>query len=216
MNTLVSVILPVYNRERLVCRCLDSLLNNDYKNIEIVCVDDASTDGSLSVLQHYAAQDDRVKIFHHEANKNAGGARNTAIQNAKGEYLYFVDSDDWVDKDAISDLMKASHNGYYDTDEHIIKELVRSEAKLVLCALGAGKQELFIKKCRESDKNGVYIGVGGSFDVWAGAVKRAPILFRKLGLEWAYRTLNEPKRIKRIYKTLPMFLFRAIIESMKR
>lgn len=107
------------------------------------------------------------------------------------------------------------HNGYFEKDEEIIQNLLKCEPKLILCALGAPKQEIFIKKCRQSLKNGVYIGVGGSFDVWAGEVRRAPEIFQKLGLEWLYRTLKQPSRIKRIYKTLPMFLFRAIIEGMK-
>lgn len=109
-----------------------------------------------------------------------------------------------------------SHDGYFENDETIIKELVLNKPKYILCALGALKQEIFINKCRQQYKNAIYIGIGGSFDVWAGEVKRAPKIFQKLGLEWLYRTIKQPSRIKRIYKTLPMFLFRAIIESVKK
>lgn len=114
MDTLVSVILPVYNRAKVVQRCLDSLLSQTYSNIEIVCVDDCSTDNTLSVLNQYAARDKRVKVIHHEKNLNAGGARNTAIANARGEYIYLTDSDDWVEPYAISDVMSATDNGYFD------------------------------------------------------------------------------------------------------
>ena len=108
-----------------------------------------------------------------------------------------------------------AHDGYYEDENTILEELILKKPKVILCALGAPKQELFIDKCRNKYENAIYIGVGGSFDVWAGAVQRAPEIFQKLGLEWAYRTIKQPSRIKRIYKTLPVFLFRAIIESIK-
>ena len=107
-------------------------------------------------------------------------------------------------------------NGYFENDDEVINEVKEHQPKLVLCALGAPKQELFINKCKDVLNNAVYIGIGGSFDVWAGEVTRAPKIFQKLGLEWLYRTLKQPSRIKRIYKTLPMFLFRAIIDSIRK
>ena len=80
--------------------------------------------------------------------------------------------------------------------------------------MGAPKQEVFIQECKEKYPIGIYIGVGGSFDVWSGNVERAPEIYQKLGLEWLYRTISQPERFKRIYKTLPVFLFKAIIEAM--
>lgn len=108
-------------------------------------------------------------------------------------------------------------NGYFkeNEEEDIINELQTANPKFVLVALGAPKQELFIKKCREKLKNSVLIGVGGSFDVWGGAVERAPQIYRIMGCEWLFRTLKQPQRIKRIYKTLPLFLFKVIIEALK-
>ena len=108
-----------------------------------------------------------------------------------------------------------TRNGYFDTDYEntIINDIYECKPQLIFVALGAPKQEFFIKKCRQKYNNAVYIGVGGSFDVWAGNVERAPELFRKIGCEWLYRTLKQPNRIKRIYKTLPMFLIKAIIEA---
>ncbi len=108
-------------------------------------------------------------------------------------------------------------NGYFSIEEEdeIIKELANANPKFILIALGAPKQEMFIKKCREKLPDSVYIGVGGSFDVWAGTVSRAPELYKTFRCEWIYRTLKQPQRIKRIYKTLPMFLFKVIIEAVK-
>ncbi len=107
-----------------------------------------------------------------------------------------------------------SRNGFFSEQEEngIISELSQASPSLILVALGSPKQEFFIKKCREFLKESVFIGVGGSFDVWAGKVERAPLIFRKLWLEWLYRTIKEPKRFKRIFPTLPFFLFKAIMD----
>ncbi len=110
-----------------------------------------------------------------------------------------------------------THNGYFSIpkSEEIVEELEEAEPDIVLVALGAPKQDIFIDKCRKKLPHSVFIGVGGSFDVWAGEVKRAPKLIRAIGCEWIYRTIKQPKRMKRIYKTLPTFLFKAIIDSVK-
>ena len=92
----VSVIVPVYNTEEYLQKCLDSLTNQTLKNIEIICVNDGSTDNSLKILQDNAIKDDRIKIINQE-NKKQGAARNAGMQVATGEYIGFVDSDDYVD-----------------------------------------------------------------------------------------------------------------------
>ena len=108
-------------------------------------------------------------------------------------------------------------NGYFTLpiEEKIIDDLSQAEPDVILVALGSPKQDFFIKKCREKVPNAIYIGVGGSFDVWAGIVERAPEFFRIMGIEWLYRTYKQPKRLKRIYKTLPLFAFKAIIEAIQ-
>ncbi len=107
-----------------------------------------------------------------------------------------------------------TRNGYFNKDEEdeIINNLSQNTPQIVFAALGAPKQELFINECRKKLPNSTFIGIGGSFDVWAGEVERAPELFRKTGFEWLYRTIKQPQRIKRIYKTLPVFLFKVIME----
>ena len=92
----VSIIVPVYNTEEYLQKCLDSLINQTLKNIEIICVNDGSTDNSLKILQNNAIKDDRIKIINQE-NKKQGAARNAGMQVATGEYIGFVDSDDYVD-----------------------------------------------------------------------------------------------------------------------
>lgn len=105
-----------------------------------------------------------------------------------------------------------SHDGYFKEDEPILEELKNSNPRLVLCALGSPKQEFFIKKAQELLPNSLFIGVGGSFDVWSGVVQRAPEIYQKLGLEWLYRTVKEPQRLKRIFPTLPLFVLRVLKE----
>ncbi len=90
----VSVIIPVYNTEKYLRECLDSVVNQTLKDIEIICVDDGSTDNSLGILKEYAAKDERFVILEQE-NQGAGAARNKGLEIAKGEYLSFLDSDDY-------------------------------------------------------------------------------------------------------------------------
>ena len=101
MRPLVSVVVPVYNVEKYLASCLDSILNQDYQNIEVICVNDGSTDCSLGVLQKYQREDERIVIVN-QSNQGLAAARNTGLMNAKGDFVLFVDSDDWLNRSAIS------------------------------------------------------------------------------------------------------------------
>lgn len=94
----ISIIVPVYNVEKYLPICMDSLINQTFGDIEIIAVNDGSTDSSPEVLCRYAARDGRVRVIH-KANEGVSIARNTAIQYSAGEYLMFVDGDDWIDAD---------------------------------------------------------------------------------------------------------------------
>jgi len=106
-----------------------------------------------------------------------------------------------------------SHNGYFNDDEVILNELASCAPRYILVALGSPKQDEFIQKARKLLPEALMIGVGGSFDVWSGMVERAPEIYQKLGLEWLYRTVKEPKRFKRIFPVLPLFLLSIIKEK---
>lgn len=95
-NRLISIILPVYNVASYLEQCLNSILNQTYSHIEVIAVNDGSTDGSLSILQKNASKDSRIRIINQE-NIGLSGARNTGLLQAAGEYIMFVDSDDWID-----------------------------------------------------------------------------------------------------------------------
>lgn len=98
-NPLVSVIMPVYNSQQYVKAAVNSIVKQTYENIEIICVNDCSTDDSLSVLKDLASSDCRIKIIDSPVNVGAGEARNLAIAQAKGEYITFVDADDTIEPD---------------------------------------------------------------------------------------------------------------------
>ena len=106
----VSIIIPVYNAVSYIHKCLSSLLNQSIKNYEIICVNDASTDETLSVLGDYARRYSNIVVINHQKNKRQGGARNTGIRAAKGLYIGFVDSDDWVEEVCIKSSMKKQLN----------------------------------------------------------------------------------------------------------
>lgn len=88
---LLSIVVPCYNATIYIQRCLESLLNQDLDNYEIICVNDASTDNTLGLLQEYERKYPNIRVISHECNKRQGGARNTGIKNARGRYIGFVD-----------------------------------------------------------------------------------------------------------------------------
>lgn len=109
-----------------------------------------------------------------------------------------------------------SHNGYFNDENAILNEIKKACPQVLLCALGAPKQEFIIYRLKEMLQGCTMVGVGGSFDVFAGCVQRAPIMWQKLGLEWLYRTIKQPERFRRIFPALPIFLFESIIDSIKK
>ena len=100
----VSVVIPVYNVELFLPECMDSVINQTLKELEVICIDDVSPDRCGEILDEYAARDDRVKVFHLEKNGRQGHGRNLGLKNAKGKYVYFLDSDDKIRLDALERL----------------------------------------------------------------------------------------------------------------
>ena len=105
MGKTVSVIVPVYNSKAYLERCVDAILTQTYSDLEVVLVDDGSSDNSLEICREYEKKDPRIKVFHKE-NGGSSSARNVGIKEATGEYICFCDSDDYYEKDIIENLMK--------------------------------------------------------------------------------------------------------------
>lgn len=97
-GVVLTVIIPAYNAEKYLPQCLDSVIGQTLKDIEVICVDDGSTDGSASVLQAYAQKDSRISVLT-QGNSGQSAARNRALEKAKGAYVQFLDADDWLDPD---------------------------------------------------------------------------------------------------------------------
>lgn len=116
-NVEVSVIVPIYNVEKYLVRCLDSLINQTFKNIEIIALNNGSTDDSLKIVRKYANEDCRIKFFNND-NIGVSKARNIGIENAIGKYIVFVDSDDWIELNMIEVLYEA---------------ITKEESDLVMC-----------------------------------------------------------------------------------
>ena len=108
---LLTIAVAVYNTGKYLRECLDSVVNQTYQNLEIICVNDCSTDKSLEILEEYAAKDKRIKIINNEKNLGLGIVRNIGMDAAHGEYILFIDSDDWLDLTACEKLItKAKEN----------------------------------------------------------------------------------------------------------
>lgn len=114
-NIKVSVIIPVYNVEKYLCQCLESVVNQTLEDIEIICVNDASCDNSLKILEQYQQKDSRIKIINLKKNAGVANARNCGIEIATGEYIMFLDSDDWLEIYACEtayNQIKTNHNDF--------------------------------------------------------------------------------------------------------
>ncbi len=121
LSPLVSIIVPIYNVEQYLAECLDSLVNQTLRDIEIICVNDASPDKSKDIAEQYAMRDNRVRVVSHVKNQGLGPARNTGVENATAPYIMFIDSDDVV-----------SHN----MAERLYVELIDRDVDLVWCNMG--------------------------------------------------------------------------------
>lgn len=99
----ISVIVPVYMSELYLEKCLDSIVQQTYQNLEIILINDGSTDGSAAICQRYQNQDERVKVYH-KRNGGVSSSRNRALEVVTGDYIVFVDNDDWLELDHIQNL----------------------------------------------------------------------------------------------------------------
>lgn len=192
---------------------LSAKSNTDFAEIinsaELVIPDGIGVQLGLKILGHNVRRIAGIEFGRKLIDKFA--SQPTAFVGAKPEII----------QKAVENLKKEVPNlnavyvqdGYFKDDDRVLDELTAANPKLVLVALGSPKQEIFISKAKNLLPNALFIGLGGSFDVWSGVVERAPEIWQKLGLEWLYRTVKEPKRFKRIFPTLPLFVLKVFKEK---
>ncbi len=106
MQPLVSIIVPVYNVEKYLNKCISSIINQSYKNLQILLVDDGSSDASPQICDKYAAVDERITVYHN-SNHGPSYSRNFGLERSNGEYITFIDSDDWLEENYVSNLVQA-------------------------------------------------------------------------------------------------------------
>lgn len=128
---LLSVIIPVYKVENYLQRCLDSIINQTYKNLEIILVDDGSPDNSGKICDEYAQKDRRIKVIH-QKNKGLSGARNSGLKISKGEYLAFLDSDDWIEPEMYTVLIELIEENNLDMARCSIDQTDGKNNKIIL------------------------------------------------------------------------------------
>lgn len=110
MKSLVSIIIPIYNVEQYLSFCLDSVLSQNFEEFEVIGVDDCSTDGSPEIFNSYSIADSRFRLVSHDVNCGLPSSRNTGLEHARGDYVYFLDSDDWMSPHALKMLLGLFHD----------------------------------------------------------------------------------------------------------
>ena len=128
MNQTISVIVPVYNVARYLPQCVDSILSQDYKDLEVILIDDGSTDTSGEICDQYAEKDPRVRVIH-QKNGGAAAAKNAGLRIASGDYLTFADSDDYLEPGAYGFLMKILQETGADAAQGSFREIYRNRAE---------------------------------------------------------------------------------------
>lgn len=189
--------------------------NPDFAEIinsaELVIPDGIGVEIGLKILGYNVRRIAGIEFSHRMIEECAKSSQSVALVGAKPQIVEKAKEN--LEKEISGLYITYAHDGYFSNDEEIINELKIRQPRLVLCALGSPKQEEFIIKAKQVLPNALFVGVGGSFDVWSGVVERAPEIYQKLGLEWLYRTVKEPKRFKRIFPTLPLFVLKVLREK---
>lgn len=188
----------------------DSELKNIINNAELVIPDGVGVEIGLKILGKKVRRIAGIEYAKACIAKFYEANLPIALIGAKQDILELAVAN--LKKEFAGINIAYAHNGFFDNDDIIADCLKKSGAKLALIALGSPKQEKFIYNLKKEMPETLFIGVGGSFDVWSNKVERAPEFYQKAGLEWLYRTVKEPARFKRIFPTLPLFVLRVIKE----
>lgn len=181
MNDLITIVVPIYNVEQFLERCIKSLVNQTYKNVEIMLVNDGSPDNSDKIMEKWAKKDNRIKCFYKE-NGGLSDARNYAIKRAQGKYICFIDSDDYIDKNYVKKLYNAIIENNAEiawcnfnnvNDEEIVGKIIQNEDDLWSFEMPSACNKLFLKDL--FIKNNIEFPKG----IWYEDLATTPRLFFK-------------------------------------
>lgn len=203
---LISVLVAVYNVEQYLKQCIDSILNQTYKNLEIILVDDCSTDKSGQICDNYAKKDSRVKVIHHKKNECLSGVRNTGITNATGELVSFIDADDYIDPDFYDYLLSIMKRNDMKPDiAYCSFRKVDDNGQFISQPKNSNPDHIELFNSKEATINCLRARKGFQMYVWNGLFKREVLPFfeagRRIGQDqdFTIHTLLQAKLIAKGY-----------------
>lgn len=210
MNPLISVIVPIYKVENFLKKCVDSIINQTYKNLEIILVDDGSPDNCPQICDEYARQDSRIKVIHKE-NGGLSDARNAGMKIANGEYVAFIDSDDYISGDFIETLynaMKAENSDIVECDVVRFEDGTTPSVINDNCEINSFSTEKGLSLLISEDKFHQH--------VWNKLYKsvlalKIPFAKGKLNEDefWTYQVFGQAERVTKINKSMYFYLQRS-------
>lgn len=191
----VSIVVPVYKVEKYLSRCVDSIINQTYKNLEIILVDDESPDICPEICDKYALIDDRVKVIHKE-NGGLSSARNAGMEICKGDYIYFIDSDDWLsDNSVLEDFVNCAEKNDSDFCYGLLNKATDTEISQIYC------------NNRYSDDRLFFLSNPYLFSAWNKLYKRSLLQFIKFvpgrineDVDVIPLVFSQAKKVCRLYK----------------
>ncbi|MBR4632393.1 MAG: glycosyltransferase family 2 protein [Elusimicrobia bacterium] len=215
-NAKVSIIIPVYKVEKYLRQCLDSVINQTFKEIEIICINDCSPDNSLQIIKEYQQKDKRIVLVNLNKNVGLGFARNEGMKVAKCEYIVFVDSDDWVSETFVESLYKLieeknvdfvsfNYMHVYENDKVLFRNKVKSKFYNTIVSSDKDKQQILsnlptvtvwnrIIKRDFLIRNNIWFRVNKLEDVlftWESIIKSNNFLFSDKYLYYYHRVVRE-------------------------
>ena len=173
--TTISVIVPIYNAEKYLAKCIESLIQQSHTALQIILVNDGSTDQSLTIAEQYAQQDARIQLYSHPTNQGQSAARNLGLQHATGEFISFVDADDYVDNDFYSymlhhigdlDCVQIGYRRVTNNGKVLIRKLPKHFYQFTSPCMRLYRRELFTKHDLRFPSGMIYEDVVFSLDFW--------------------------------------------------
>jgi len=211
-HAIKSLHIVTLNAEMVIAAQSDQTLDRIIRHAHLIIPDGSGVVWALRLAGHQNERLPGIELAQATLARAAASARRVALIGGKPETLEKILQ--ILPKTYPGLNIVASHHGYFtqDDEEQLIEKISEKNPELVLVALGVPKQEYCIDRWQSALPGAVLVGVGGSFDVWAGTVKRAPAAFRKAHLEWLYRLIKEPWRYKRMGSALPAFALQVMRE----
>ncbi|MGG4040961.1 glycosyltransferase [Bacillus smithii] len=171
MKPVVSIIVPLYNAEKVMKKCIESILSQSLYQIEVILIDDGSTDNTRKIAEEYKKKDKRIKVIH-QNNKGVSSARNVGLENANGDFIGFVDADDWIDKDMYLEMYNSA---------------IKSNADITMCGYYSENKYYGTKQLIETPLNN---GVYEKDDIISNIIIPMIGTVEKSKIAWNYRVMG--------------------------